>query len=54
MLDDGIMSVSGTMVKGVGQPCFPVFLARFCGYLYSVQCVVYSVHRGQTVLVGAK
>jgi hypothetical protein len=30
---EGIMSMSGTMVKGVGQACFAVFRARFCGYL---------------------
>ncbi len=30
---EGIMSMSGTMVKGVGQACLAVFRARFCGYL---------------------
>ena len=30
---EGIMSMSGTMVNGVGQACLAMFLARFCGYL---------------------
>jgi hypothetical protein len=31
------MSMSGTMVKGVGQACLAVFRARFCGYLQTDQ-----------------
>ena len=33
MSGPGIMSLSGTIVYTVGQPCFAVLRARFCGYL---------------------